>query len=152
LDEEGHRQAFAVVGERVSRLSAEEFQATLAAPGMNGNLAHSLLVARDNYEKLGHRSLIGWDYSRYISLCRWGYLVGSLTEEEAWQRVMHAAQIIQGTFASWRELGENYLIGRDFWSYEATRRDGQIMRATCQELLRKPQSPWNQIPWNLDLE
>jgi len=64
---------------------------------------------------------------------------------------MHAAGIIQSTFSSWREVGENYLIGREFWSYSQTQQDGRFMREVCERLLANPRSPWNQIPWGLNL-
>src|SRR5207247_4705908 len=37
-----------------------------------------------HYRKRGRNSLVGWDYCRYIMLCRCGYQVGFLSEDEAW--------------------------------------------------------------------
>jgi hypothetical protein len=36
------------------------------------------------------------------------------------------ARTLQRTFASWRELGDNYLIGRQFWSLQQTRDNGRL--------------------------
>jgi Protein of unknown function (DUF1266) len=47
-------------------------------------------------------------------------LCGYLAEDEAWEKIMPAAAKLHATFSSWKELGENYLIGREFWSYEQT--------------------------------
>ena len=33
---------------------------------------------------------------------------------------MPAARALQSHFTSWRDLGENYLIGREFWSRSET--------------------------------
>jgi len=151
IDEGGHRRDFALVGERVAPLDAQQFEAALSRAALDENRTHSLVIARDYYQKLGEKSLVGWDYARYISMCRWGYLVGYLTEPEAWERIMRAARIIQSTFVSWEELGQNYLIGREFWSYEQTRTTGAYYRAAYRRLLENPNSPWNRIPWNLDL-
>ena len=59
--------------------------------------------------------------------------------------------IIQSTFSSWQDLGENYLIGREFWSYAKTLENGNLMWAAYDRLLANPESPWNRIPWDLNL-
>jgi hypothetical protein len=150
LDDGGHRQEFSALGERVSQLEPEEFNKLLTH--LDAEKANSLLIARRYYQKLGEQSLVGWDYARYISLCRWGYVAGYLSEDEAWQRIIYAARILQRTFGSWREFGENYLIGREFWSLAQTQKDGQQMRAAYERLLSNSSSPWNQISWTLNLE
>jgi len=150
IEEGGHRQQFTELGEHASRMDQAEFNQMVAR--LDPEQANSLTVARRYYQQLSEQSLIGWDYARYISLCRWGFLVGYLSEEEAWQRIMPAASILQRSFSSWRELGENYLIGREFWSLAQTQKDGQRMRAVYVRLLNDSSSPWNRIPWSLNLE
>ncbi|MGA3130202.1 MAG: ankyrin repeat domain-containing protein [Terracidiphilus sp.] len=150
IDEGGHRQLFSTLGARTANLSPDELSS--AVQHLNAEDANSVTMAHRYYEKYGAQSLTGWDYARYINLCRWGVSSGYISEEEAWPRVMHAAQILQQTFSSWREFGENYLVGRDFWSLSQTRIDGQQMRAIYQKLLNDPGSPWNRIPWSLPLE
>ncbi|MRR34633.1 DUF1266 domain-containing protein [bacterium] len=66
-------------------------------------------------------------------------------------RIMPAAAMLQRTFVSWKDLGENYLVGRQFWSYGQTQRDGQLYQNVYRQLLSKSSSPWILIPWNLDL-
>ena len=77
--------------------------------------------------------------------------MGYLTEDEAWDRIMPAARRLQRTFDSWKDLGENYLIGREFWSQEETERNGPLYREVYQHLLDDSASPWNRCAWNLDL-
>lgn len=150
LEEGGHRQYFTELGEHAARMDQAEFDLMVAK--LDPEQANSLKVARRYYQQVGEQSLIGWDYARYISLCRWGYLVGYLSEDEAWQRIMPAARIVQSSFSSWRELGENYLIGREFWLQEQTQKDGQRMRATYTRLLSDANSPWNRISWSMNLQ
>lgn len=68
-------------------------------------------------DEFGEKSIAAWDYDRYISLCGWGYIAGYLSEEEAWQRIMPAARLLQKTFESWIDLGKNHVVGREFWSW-----------------------------------
>ncbi len=151
IDAGGHRHRFAALGEKVADLSPERFEALLASPGRGSQEVQSLSIARKHFRQLGSKGLVGWDYARYVSLCRWGYAVGYLSEDEAWEGIMHAAGILRKTFRSWQELGENYLIGRQFWSLEETSRNGAAYEAAFQKLLSDPASPWNRIPWDLDL-
>jgi hypothetical protein len=77
------------------------------------------------------------------------YVAGYLKEEEAWQRIMRAAWAIQANYSSWREMGEDYLWGREQWK---GRRDPQFDRIF--QLLTNPDdssSPWNKNEWKTDL-
>jgi len=153
LDTGGHRRKFAGIGAVVTRLPPEVvgwLEARVAR--LDPELANQVAVAQRQYTTLGGRSLLGWDYGRYVALCRWGYAVGFLTEDDAWERMMRAARILQPRFGSWSELGENYLIGREFWSLRQTEKDGELYRASYQTLLSDPHSPWKRYPWNLSLE
>jgi hypothetical protein len=78
-------------------------------------------------------------------------LAGYLTEDEAWDRIMPAAALLQKTFDSWKDFGENYLIGRQFWSYEQTKKEGQVFRDIYRKLLANSSSPWNRNPWDMEL-
>jgi hypothetical protein len=149
IEQGGHRQLFTALGEHASQLGPDDLKKALSR--LNPEAANGVTVARRYHERLGSKSITGWDYGRYINLCRWGVQVGYLTEDEAWPRVMYAAGILQQTFGSWQEYGENYLIGREFWSLSQTQKDGQAMRANYQNLLNDPRSSWNRIPWGLDL-
>jgi len=150
IDQGGHRQEFAALGARTAQVPADQLKAVLVR--LNPEDANSILVAQRYYGKLGDKSLIGWDYSRYISICRIGYTAGYLQEDEAWPRIIYAARILQSSFSSWQELGENYLIGRQFWSLAETRNSGAAIQAAYSRLLNNPGSPWNRIPWNLALQ
>lgn len=152
LEEGGHRQDFEQLGALVKSLTPAQYQEIRAKAQENEDAAHKLQMVEKYYPTLGKKSLLGWDYARYISLCRWGYLVGYLTEDEAWERIMPAAQALQRTFNSWKDLGENYLIGREFWSLSETEQSGQLYREAYQSLLNDPASPWQRNPWNTNLQ
>jgi hypothetical protein len=131
----------------------EAGRAELMAQAENdAEMKHQVEMAVKYGPQLGKKSLIGWDYARYISLCRWGYACGYLSEQEAWDRIMPVAALLQRTFSSWADLGENYLIGREFWSLRQTQESGAAVRAAYDSLLSSPTSPWKENAWDMDLE
>ncbi len=151
LDKEGHRQDFEAFGAYVMSLSDSTRKILINLQNTNQD-KNRIDVVTKHYTRLGKKSLLGWDYCRYIALCRWGYLLSYLTEEEAWEKIMYAAHILQVSFESWKDLGENYMIGRVYWSYEAAVVRGQRYRNAYEKLLSDPKSPWNTTSWKLDLD
>jgi hypothetical protein len=151
LELEGHRKPWDELAAYVASLDEEELQDFVDSADSDPQMAHSVYMVRKYGAKVGSKSILGFDFCRYVALCRWGYLCGYLTEDEAWDRIMPVAAELQATFSSWEELGENYLIGREFWSYEQTKRDGQGMRAVYEGLLTEPGSPWLDNPWDMNL-
>ena len=151
LDKGGHRKHFEALGTYVMSLS-DSTRNILIKLQTTDQDRNEIDVVMKHYARLGKKSLLGWDYCRYVSLCRRGYLFGYFTEEEAWRKIMYAARILQNTFDSWQDLGENYLIGREFWSYENVGPHGQRYRNAYDRLLNDPKSPWNITVWNLNLD
>lgn len=150
LEQIGHRRRFDEMGKYMNTLTKEEFNRMLK--GLNREDRSSWQSVLNNWSRLGEKSLIGWDYCRYIHLCRRGYLLGYLNEIEAWNLIMPKARILQATFDSWRDLGRNYLIGREFWSFERTEASGELFHQAYAKMLNDPESPWNTIPWGLELK
>jgi hypothetical protein len=101
------------------------------------------------HESLGNKGILGWDAVRYICLCRWGYICGYLTEDEAWKKIMPVSRFIQKTFDSWQDLATNYIIGREFWSPEDE--DRYLFYDTYMRIFEMPDSPCKKLPWNLSL-
>jgi hypothetical protein len=98
----------------------------------------------------GTRNGIAWNYPRVVSLARWGYAMGYISEAEAWAVIMPTAQRLQRAFFSWQELGRAYLDARQhFYGDElAIRRENEwVYRA----ILLDPTSPWRKYAWDLDL-
>lgn len=152
IENGGHRMQFAQLGRELTAHPSAEVEALQTDPRIADDVRRKIAVVVREYDRLGAKGLLGWDYARYVSLCRWGYVAGYLSEDEAWLRIMKAARLLQQTFGSWRELGQNYLIGRAFWSPIETDRNGQLYEATFQRLVSEPQSPWVRLPWRTRLE
>ena len=106
---------------------------------------------RNHADELGENSMVAWDLSRLVSLVRWGVFVGYLSDEEAWEWIMPAAKKIQASFNSWQEFGEDYLLGRSFWSPNEMKRSGDRFRRNLYWLIHAPNGPWVSNDWNLNL-
>ncbi|MHC5146503.1 MAG: right-handed parallel beta-helix repeat-containing protein, partial [Planctomycetota bacterium] len=147
----GHRDDFDRHGRFISTLSDEELETYLEPYKKYTERCNELRIAHQYYEQLGHKGIIGWDLSRYICLCRWGYIVGYLDEETAWELMIPIALELQQIFDSWEELGQNYLIGRHYWSLKHVEKDKEQFDEAFWRLKEMPSSPWNKYPWDLDL-
>ncbi len=151
IEEGGHRRRFDDWGKYIQTLDEEQYQNLVKEKSSDEEKLCEILIAKKYYEKLGEKSLLGWDFSRYICLCRWGCLVGYISEDEAWERIMPVAEMLQEKFDSWEELGQNYIIGRQFWSHKYTAERGDLYEDAFQRLLDMRSSPWNKYPWDMDL-
>jgi len=101
---------------------------------------------RKRSDGVGH---LAWDYCRLVWVAGVSYIAGYLTEDEAWHRIMPAARALQANYSSWREMGRDYLAGREKWN---DGRDPQF--AGVFQLLtdpNDPNSPWNKNKWGTDL-
>jgi len=65
--------------------------------------------------KWGEKSIRAWDWFRAGHLCRWGYLAGFVTMEEAYAMYAPTARKLRSTFSSWDEANDNYLDGYAYW-------------------------------------
>lgn len=151
IEKGGHRKDFDTIAYALAVATPDQLEELNGQADANPSLANAVDVARGSSDYLGRGSISGWDYARYVFLCRRGYLVGYLTEDEAWRRIMPAARVMQSTFRSWKDLGDNYLVGRKFWSAQATKTSGAQMHEAESHLLSDRQSPWVRLPWRLDL-
>ena len=93
--------------------------------------------------------IAAWDFGRYINLCRWGYLSGYVTEQEAWARILPVARFLQSSFASWDEFADDYFLGRAFWSVDQAENTGDLHRKAYRDLIA--QGKWTQESWSSSL-
>ncbi len=151
IEEGGHRMPFDHSAAYLAGLSEAELADLTRRAETDPKLANEIEMVRTYAPRFGERSIVAWDFNRYVALCGWGYAAGYVTEQEAWELIMPAARVLQQTFDSWEELGENHIVGRRYWSFEETQRSGPQMQAAYEHLRTDPASPWNRVPWDLDL-
>ena len=152
LDREGHRTEFTALGKALSTMTADEYRAMEKEYSDDDKMLYRMRVVRTNYAKFGNKSLFAWDYIRYINVCRMGYHVGYLSEQEAWDRIMPVARKIQRTYSSWTAMGEDYLIGYDYWRTDAEDDSLRLLKSAYALFCTDYQyNPWIVNSWTLDL-
>jgi hypothetical protein len=103
-----------------------------------------------NWNMLRDRTLMAWDLGRNISLCRWGYSVGFLEEEEAWEKIMYYAKKIQLFYNSWKEYGTDYFMGRLFFG-SGSGRDITYLLQTAPLYDTVTTNLWSHLEWYTNL-
>ena len=62
-----------------------------------------------------------FDLQRVINLARAGYMARYLTEDEAWDDILRAADLIYNIFPDLNTYHQNWLLGCAYWSRSAER-------------------------------
>ena len=100
-------------------------------------------------QTVGDRSLRAWDLGRVVALSRWGFEVGFLSENEAWEVILRNGTTLYGLYLSWTDYGANYLLGRMFWS--SSREDFVEFTNTASKalsrLLNRRGNVWHDLPF-----
>lgn len=151
LQFEGHRAGFEALGRQVNAMSRAQFKKASADLSTEPDELHRLILVRKTCRPLGRKGILAWDLVRYISLCRWGYAAGYLSEAEAWDRIMPAALRLQQSFRSWKDLQNDFLIGREYWSKTQNDQTGTQFRSIYKRFLNDKGGPWKENPWMTDL-
>lgn len=145
---EGHAKTLEYIKENIAefRLDPEPFYE------MN---YYRFVFVNSNWDLFKDRTILAWDLGRNIALCRWGYDVGFLTEDEAWEKIMYYARKIQPLYNSWEEYGFDYFLGRIFWvsgsGEEETFRQYIVATRDIYKYLTDDGGYWSTLEWNVDL-
>jgi len=149
VEDSGYRKDFENQAAALRLVDDAGFQKQVSAE-RDPERRRMLSLMRSASQRYDKKSMLGYDMCNYIALCRWGYLVGYLDETEAWDLIMPKAQLLQKTFDSFEEIGENYDVGIQLSIPDKTlRTDTQ----TAFDTLRKDiSSPWRKYLWNQKLD
>lgn len=99
------------------------------------------------YREKGEDAISAWDYSRVVMLLSGCYYVGYYEEEEALDRSLEAARMIQMKYDSWDDFTDSYMMGYEYWAEESS----EMRRLVYEILLEEPDSPYR-LDWNMKLE
>ena len=86
LEYGGHREEFERLGANLASLDDQQLAEVQGKVKQDKQVKQQVDIAGKYYAKLGRKSILAWDYARYVFLCREGYLIGYLTEQEAWDK------------------------------------------------------------------
>lgn len=146
---EGHRKKYDQQAEEVSR-AGDQFDQLLKPYRQifDTREINRLQFVKDHQEQLKGKSLVGWDYCRLVNVAQDCYVVGYISQDQAWKETINATKIIQETFTSWEDMANNYLLGREYWSGISDQRFSEAAKW----LLADPESPWVKYKWDMPLD
>ncbi|MGI5375265.1 DUF1266 domain-containing protein [Streptomyces sp. CA-251387] len=104
IDEEGARRWLAEQWEITSR---EQLAGRLDELSRSGYRARA-------YRLTGVAPL-AWDAALYVDIARRGFACGLITESDAWTALKNIVPAVAGTYGSWQEYADHYLLGRRVW-------------------------------------
>jgi hypothetical protein len=105
-----------------------------------------------NWNRFSNRTILSWDLGRAIALCRWGYSVGFLSEEDAWKKIMELARKVQTQYQSWEEFGYDYYMGRVFWASGFGDDINYLVQTDkLYKELTGDHGHWKNFEWNMNL-
>ncbi len=99
------------------------------------------------YEEYGEGAIDGWDSCRAMSLPGYYYLAGYYTKEEALDKSLEIAAMVQSEYDSWDELMDSYLRGYEFWAEESSDK----RREVYEKLKKKSKGPYK-VEFAMELE
>lgn len=99
------------------------------------------------YEEYGEGAIDGWDYCRAMNFTGYCYLAGFYSKEEALDKSLEIAEMIQTNFESWDDLMDSYMRGYEFWAEESSEK----RRAVYEKLKKKKNGPY-EVDFSMSLE
>lgn len=100
---------------------------------------------------LGDGGVLGFDAARAFWICKVSYLMGIMTESEAYTCLHKFALHVQPKFNSWYHYSLSYMVGREFWRPSTTTDNLLLLMKDAKGLATDPVSPWQNTPWSLSL-
>lgn len=110
-----------------------------------------LQFVNKNFAQLQQSQLHGFDLSRLVMLARFGLNAKYINEAEAWDWIMDASVKLQKHLNSWRELGEDFVLGCEFLALSGGYDIDDRARQAFRWLMKSPKSPWAEIDWETPL-
>ena len=99
--------------------------------------------------QIGPMMLRGWDLGRAANVTRWGYFVGYISEQEAWDILDQIADGCLSAFDSWTSYAQSYIFGSMYWKCpfgpEACYENAAGLMFAVEYLLTE--GPWKDFAW-----
>ncbi len=113
-------------------------------------MSNSRYLFTEMYTGLYDQTMLrGWDLGRAANVTRWGYYMGYITEDEAWEYLDQIADGCMEAFDSWTSFAQSYLFGSMFWNCpwgpEDCHEKARYLMLAIEHLLTK--GAWKDFPW-----
>lgn len=95
-----------------------------------------------NQEEVAQLGTLGWDAGRLNFIARASLDYGYISEEECWEVIEYAYNMVKDEFNDWQEFGRSYVLGRSIWSGDTS------MTGLLSTLIEEPKSPWSYLSWH----
>lgn len=120
LLDEGHRAVFmdemaTLRDEGYLEMSDSEARLAFKDMEFDDDTAACYIAMMALYKEKGDHAIDAWDYCRALQLLGWYYLADFYTKEEALDKSLEIAKLLQAQYGSWEELCESYLAGYNYW-------------------------------------
>ncbi|MFW5650893.1 MAG: DUF1266 domain-containing protein [Acetivibrio ethanolgignens] len=147
---EGHRTQFAedMVYLQEAGLGEVEDRERffLENSALSSDEVQQIISQYEMYEQYGENAIAGWDYCRALNLLSFYYLAGYYSEEEALDKSLEIAQMVQPLYESWDDLIKSYLRGYEYWAEESSAE----RQAIYEELKTRDDNPY-QVDFKTEL-
>ncbi|WCR27483.1 DUF1266 domain-containing protein [Paenibacillus thiaminolyticus] len=98
-----------------------------------------LSFAKSDFDQVN--TMAAWDLDRAVNIARWSYILGYITEEQAWGYIERAADSASHIFQSWKDYFISFAFGRAI-AYEG---DIYDILWDGKKLLGEEDSIWNEF-------
>lgn len=136
----------------ITDMTPNEFEAALEGV-KSSEAANYFKNMFDAYQQFEGNAIMGWDLSRAVQLCAYGYIADFYSYEDSTNAAIEICKQIQNTFDSWDDFFASYLYGYVYWSEDDVddpKSDYAERVKLLQDLKFDKTSPLN-LDWNLDL-
>lgn len=102
-------------------------------------LTKKLSFTQSDFDRVN--TIAAWDFDRAVNIARWSYILGYITEEQAWIYIERAANEASDVFESWKDYFTSFAFGRAI-AYEGYIYD---ILWNGKESLNEEDSIWNEF-------
>ncbi|MGY0491045.1 DUF1266 domain-containing protein [Streptomyces sp. WG-D5] len=98
---------------------------------------------------------LAWDIALYADAARCGFAAGLLSEADAWNLLKNVVPQVAGTYNTWQEYADHYLLGLSAWREGVRGTPGESLLAPQDAMERhvtalldpaNRRSPWQRTP------
>jgi nitrate reductase NapE component len=112
----------------------------------NGERISEFNISLTN-NSLMDKDMSAWDLVRVIQIARWSLNAGYISEDTALRFSYYSAINLQRKYDSWEEMGNIYILGRQYWSEKTANTSSSL------NVLTNPQNGvWAKLDWNTELK